>query len=681
MEELTYVERENGKLYCFIEVCKHTFPNVPKSTVRNWCKSLEIQLLTCTSNERSCFKEKIPGLGGAFGLIKEVDLQRLEEYQGSKRAKFSHQSSSQTTAVIGESRSKFTNNFPTSAIVSYSESSDEDPSPSMLNESEVPSSSSCSATIDVDKPAEITTGTPTTHGSRKRIQLSIHECSESLKKELSTLVSFYTRTLNPNRQGPAFAKATIDKMKERAMCFLFYCKNNKKTEQLSLDLFNNIELFTEYLEHLKDERKLKPSTLVATVTSAINVVKFNLSNSSSTNPNSSPQIQSYQSFQRQFQKESTILAKRSKEGLSGKSTEKFYFAHVLETLRGIRDRYFETTGLNKSRHLHDFVLLATFVRGIPGRSKELRTMKLFDENDKNQLFEYEKMDSGNFIVFQKDERVVILQLDFKTSKTCGPTKIDLSDDECLVYYLKQYLKIRLSLLCGQDHDFFFCNKRGLPFDCSASIAKYFGDIFQREVSIRASTTALRHSIVTYFSSLEESKDISIRKSLALLMKHSVRYQEQVYNDQSTNEIVKPAREILRTKIASNVFDNDFDNKESSSSEEDDESSGEEFVLKPKQGDIVALLDPISTINNVEFFLAKVARYSFDKSEVHLIHLQRLESEENMFRLKPGRVWTESTKSLIFPVDVVWNHNIKAYELRTLAEEIYESVHGKNLLPS
>ena len=44
---------------------------------------------------------------------------------------------------------------------------------------------------------------------------------------------------------------------------------------------------------------------------------------------------------------------------------------------------------------------------------------------------------------------------------------------------------------------------------------------------------------------------------------------------------------------------------------------------------MALLDPISTINNVEFFLAKVARYSFDKSEVHLILLQRLESEQNM----------------------------------------------------
>ncbi len=382
----------------------------------------------------------------------------------------------------------------------------------MLNESEVPlsSSSSCVATIEVDKPTEITAGTPSTHRSRKRTQLSFHECSDNLKGQINELLNFYQRTLNPNRQGPAFAKATLDKMKERAMCFLFYCKNDRKIEQLSLDLFNNIQLFTEYLEHLKDVRKLKPSTLVATITAAINVVKFNLSNSD-TNPSSSPQIQSYQSFQRQFQRESTMLAKRSKEGLTSKSTQQFYFAHVLETLRSIRDRYFESNGLNKSRHLHDFVLLATFVRGIPGRSRELRTMRLFDEHEKNQLFEYEKTDSGNFIVFQRDERVVILQLDFKTSKTCGPTKIDVSDDDCLVYYLKLYLKIRSSLLCGQSHDFFFCNKRGLPFDSSASIAKYLGDIFQREVSIRASTTALRHSIVTYFSSLDESKDISMRK--------------------------------------------------------------------------------------------------------------------------------------------------------------------------
>ncbi len=90
---------------------------------------------------------------------------------------------------------------------------------------------------------------------------------------------------------------------------------------------------------------------------------------------------------------------------------------------------------------------------------------------------------------------------------------------------------------------------------------------------------------------------------------------------------------------------------------------------------MALLDPISTVDNIEFFLAKVARYSLDQSEVHLIHLKRVENEQNMFRLTPGRVWTESSKSLIFPLDVVWNQNIKAYELRTLPEDIFESVHG------
>ena len=70
--------------------------------------------------------------------------------------------------------------------------------------------------------------------------------------------------------------------------------------------------------------------------------------------------------------------------------------------------------------------------------------------------------------FYEDERVVVLQFDFKTAKTAGPTKIDLSDDRDLVHYLKLFLKIRSSLLGG--HDFFFCNRHGGPFDSSGSFA-------------------------------------------------------------------------------------------------------------------------------------------------------------------------------------------------------------------
>ena len=164
---------------------------------------------------------------------------------------------------------------------------------------------------------------------------------------------------------------------------------------LSLSLFSDTNIYTDYLEFLKDKRKLKPTTLVAHIIVAINVVKFNISQSSpSLSPAFSPAIQTYQSFQCQFHREGIMLAKRSKEGLTSKSTKQFYFEYVLETLRSLRDKYFESTGLVKNRNLHDFVLLATFVCGIPGQSKELRTMRLFDEREKGAPFDYANIDSG-----------------------------------------------------------------------------------------------------------------------------------------------------------------------------------------------------------------------------------------------------------------------------------------------
>ena len=232
-----------------------------------------------------------------------------------------------------------------------------------------------------------------------------------------------------------------------------------------------------------------------------------------------------------------------------------------------------------------------------------------------------------------------------------PTKIDLSDDQDLVYYLKLYLKIRPTLLCGNDNDFFFWNRHGRSFDSSAAIAKYFNDIFEREVSIQASTTALRHAIITYFSTLNESKDGSIRQSLALLMKHSVRYQETVYNDQTNAEKVKPAREFIRKKIAASIFGHDSDSEQGGEQDSSEENSDGEFDLKPCQGDIVALLDPISDKDNIEFFLAKVARYSHDQSEVHLIHLERLENEENMF----GLDWVNQIVDISFRLRLESNH--------------------------
>lgn len=54
--------------------------------------------------------------------------------------------------------------------------------------------------------------------------------------------------------------------------------------------------------------------MVAHLVNAINIVKFNLANSDcSISPEYSPAIQTYQSFQRQFNREASMLVKRLKE--------------------------------------------------------------------------------------------------------------------------------------------------------------------------------------------------------------------------------------------------------------------------------------------------------------------------------------------------------------------------------
>jgi hypothetical protein len=100
-------------------------------------------------------------------------------------------------------------------------------------------------------------------------------------------------------------------------------------------------------------------------------------------------------------------------------------------------------------------------------------------------------------------------------------------------------------------------------------------------------------------------------------------------------------------------------------------------LKPDAGDIVALLDGASTKANITFFLAKVARLNEDRSEAHLIHLDIIEGTDNLYRLRPGKIWTENIDALIFPLDVVYDSSEKGYELRTSAEDIYKCVHGDN----
>ena len=86
-----------------------------------------------------------------------------------------------------------------------------------------------------------------------------------------------------------------------------------------------------------------------------------------------------------------------------KASQRFYFNHILDTIKNLRAKIFETTGVAKARHLHDFDMLATYTRVNPGRSKEIRTLQVFVESGENP-FDVTSFLHTN-VVFREDTTV------------------------------------------------------------------------------------------------------------------------------------------------------------------------------------------------------------------------------------------------------------------------------------
>ncbi|XP_028418854.1 uncharacterized protein LOC114544401 [Dendronephthya gigantea] len=97
MESLAHIKRDNQTYHCFIDVCEKIFTDTPKSTVRNWLKSLNISTTPCaTLEERIHFRRRNASLGATFSLIRDEDVTRLIAYRSEgarKRARHSHSSS------------------------------------------------------------------------------------------------------------------------------------------------------------------------------------------------------------------------------------------------------------------------------------------------------------------------------------------------------------------------------------------------------------------------------------------------------------------------------------------------------------------------------------------------------------------------------------------------------------
>jgi hypothetical protein len=58
-----------------------------------------------------------------------------------------------------------------------------------------------------------------------------------------------------------------------------------------------------------------------------------------------------------------------------------------------------------------------------------------------------------------------------------------------------------------------------------------------------------------------------------------------------------------------------------------------------------------TADDIAFFIAKVARFTSDGREVHLVHLAKVNGSDALYRLAPGKVKKERIESLIYPIDI------------------------------
>ena len=511
---------------------------------------------------------------------------------------------------------------------------------------------------------------PSTSSSIKIGCLKSEDTCRELRAELDELRNFYHLTVNPLRSCSAFSASTI-KFLERVSCFLNYCRIKHAERKLDLSLVDDANIVQAYVTYQLEERKLNVSTVVRTLTALINLAKFVHRNSSDVD--SCVELIRLKNVQRQLSQRQYSYQLAVKAGLANKETSTtFMFEHLGETIKSLRQKVDSFRGSPEhTRILHDFVLLSLYVTSMCGRSKEMRTLELFRESEDGKKFRFDWEKKCNVLVVSSDEgKFTLYENDFKNLRSHGPSKFEINDPEWLIPYLKEYIRKRDDLLCGKSHSFMFMTATGLAFT-SSTFTSYLGNLFEREVRIRAGTTKLRHALVTHVLSLPESESLRLRESLAVLMRHSLKHQQVTYCDISRQDRTSLSRDLLNKSIeeASEIA-------ESSTVATAVRSRRSKSVQRPcgevSVGDIVALLDGVSTCaEDASVLVGRVMKIKGD--DVLIMEFGKIEGSETLYRAVVDSSWWEKLDSVIYPIDIVYDSKKQAYELRSSAAEIYRVV--------
>ena len=493
---------------------------------------------------------------------------------------------------------------------------------------------------------------------RQPATLSEEELSPSLRSEFSELRKFYSLEINLAREGSALQTSTIEKMIERVSRYLWFLKYVKNIAPLQLFDCANPEFVQEFVRFMIDRRGVKAITCSRYISAFINVSKVPLDSLKNRQQlDLSESIEKIRGVQRQLER----IAKRQRvDDLANKPQveRKVVYTELLELCRELKWEFSEATGYAKARTCMNLCLLLLYCSANPGRAKEYITLRLYKNQSPDECRDQ------NFICFNEDGTVILLENAYKTRPTYGTSRTDLTSLNFLTYYLEIYrTKMRPLLLCGKQHDFFFVNPRGDPFTYH-SYNNYISALFDKYFSLKLTTVDLRKAVVNHFLTLPESGDYSLRESFAAVMKHSLRSQKRFYDERPLAEKKRRAIDLLSSAAARGIEANEVDVL----SDEDEEGYIEYL---PNPGEFVALVAANSTRPNPEVFVARLLRLSEDHKTAYLADFN--EVEPGQFKLNAGKSYKEAVAALIYPIDVVYVHSNGVYELRTPKGDIHNQV--------
>ena len=700
---LVAVRRGQEILYCFLEARVKLFSNTDDQRLSYAMSFLGMNTLACTESELSLLVSTLPPQFAPFRLLSEQNLVRLHRlllldfshvenktpsklniqfpFATDQRAEFSlpgtplkpwhvqsgveeklrknetfeehcssdNNSAHEQSAPIVESVSNIESDKADGQQLAKACSSVEKESDQIDQSSEISREEDCPST-DVSKEKK---------EKKAGVTLSESEMSPGLLSEWSEIRKFYSDELNCKREGAALQNTTIDKMLERTSGFLWFLKNVKNLDPALIHC-SNPELVQEFVQFMMDKRGLKPVTCSRYITALINVSKVAFdSYGSSDKETLSEGLEKIRALQRQLER---LARKERVDALAMKpELKKVVYPELLELCRELKWEVHEKNGSGRARSCMNLCLLLLYCAANPGRVKEYVTLRIY----KDQSAEQSK--DQNFICFNEDGSVILLEDNYKTRSIYGPNRTDLTALTFLTYYLQLYrTKLRPLLLSGKEHDYFFVNQRGDPFS-QASYGNYITALFERYFNLKLTTVDIRKTVVNYFLTLPQSSDYSLRESFATLMKHSVRAQKRYYDERPLAQKKSKALDLL-----SSVASRSLEQGEVEVLSEEDEDMNIEYL--PTQGEFVGLVAANSTKSVPEVFVAKVSRLSDDRKTAYLAEFS--EVEPGKFKLNAGKSYKESVKALIYPIDVVYSHSNGVYELRTPKIEIHRQVYKK-----